>query len=44
MDKKLRRDSQVEAEKNGMDIRSKPYRNKKKYTRKEKHNDSRRHI
>ena len=37
MDKKLRRDSQVEAEKNGMDIRSKPYKNKKKYTRKNKH-------
>jgi hypothetical protein len=37
MDKKLRRDSQVEAEKNGMDLRSRPYKNKKKYTRKNKH-------
>ena len=37
IDKKLRRDSQVEAEKNGMDLRSRPYKNKKKYTRKNKH-------
>jgi len=37
MDKKLRRDSQVEAEKNGMDLRSRPYKNKKKYSRKNKH-------
>ncbi len=37
MDKKVRRDSQLEAEKNGMDLRSKPYKNKKKYTRKSKH-------
>ena len=44
LNKKIRRESQLEAEKNGMDIRSKPYRNKKKYTRKEKHSDSRRHI
>ena len=37
LNKKIRRESQVEAEKNGMDIRSKPYKNKKKYTRKNKH-------
>jgi len=35
--KKIRRESQLEAEKNGMDLRSKPYKNKKKYTRKNKH-------
>jgi len=38
-----RRDSEVEAIKNGMDLRSKPYKNKKKYTRKEKH-DARRNF
>ena len=36
-DKKIRRESQLEAEKNGMDLRSKPYKNKKKYRRKNKH-------
>tara|TARA_R110002020_G_scaffold395804_1_gene605838 strand:- start:1927 stop:2088 length:162 start_codon:yes stop_codon:yes gene_type:complete len=44
LDRKIRRESQVDAEKNGMDLRSKPYTNKKKYTRKEKHNDTRRDI
>ena len=44
LDKKIRRESQVEAEKNGMDLRSKAYKNKKKYTRKEKHSDTRGHI
>jgi hypothetical protein len=37
LNKKIRRDSQLEAEQNGMDLRSKPYKNKKKYTRKNKH-------
>ena len=39
--KMTRRDSGVEAKNNGMDLRSKPYKNKKKYTRKTKHNVSR---
>jgi len=39
--KMVRRDSDIEAKNNGMDLRSKPYKNKKKYTRKNKHNDSR---
>jgi len=41
--KMTRRDSDIEAKNNGMDLRSKPYRNKKKYTRKTKH-DARRTI
>lgn len=41
LDRKIRRESQIEAEKNGMDLRSKPHKNKKKYTRKEKHNAGR---
>tara|TARA_R110000765_G_scaffold52980_1_gene106389 strand:+ start:293 stop:889 length:597 start_codon:yes stop_codon:yes gene_type:complete len=39
--KMVRRDSEIEATNNGMDLRSKPYKNKKKYTRKTKHDDSR---
>lgn len=39
--KMVRRDSDIEAINNGMDLRSKPYNNKKKYTRKNKHNDIR---
>ena len=35
--KMTRRETEIEAKKNGMDLRSKPYKNKKKYTRKEKH-------
>ena len=41
--KMTRRDSEIEAKNNGMDLRSKPYKNKKKYTRKAKH-DARRNI
>ena len=36
-----RRDSEIESKNNGMDLRSKPYKNKKKYTRKTKHNATR---
>ena len=36
--KMARRDSEMDSIKNGMDLRSKPYKNKKKYTRKTKHN------
>ena len=36
-----RRDSEIESKNNGMDLRSKPYKNKKKYTRKTKHNAAR---
>tara|TARA_R100001015_G_C4634402_1_gene200851 strand:+ start:3429 stop:4028 length:600 start_codon:yes stop_codon:yes gene_type:complete len=39
--KMIRRDSDIEAKNNGMDLRSKPYKNKKKYTRKSKHNVAR---
>ena len=39
--KMVRRDSDIEAKNNGMDLRSKPYKNKKKYTRKSKHNVAR---
>ena len=39
--KMIRRDSEIEATNNGMDLRSKPYKNKKKYTRKSKHNAAR---
>ena len=39
--KMIRRDSEIEATSNGMDLRSKPYKNKKKYTRKTKHHASR---
>lgn len=35
--RKIRRDSHLDALDNGMDIRSKPYKNKKKYTRKSKY-------
>ena len=35
--KMARRECEVEAVKNGMDLRSRPYKNKKKYTRKTKH-------
>jgi len=37
----VRRDSDIDAKNNGMDLRSKPYKNKKKYTRKTKHNAGR---
>ena len=40
LNRKIRREDQVRAEKNGMDLRSKPYKNKKKYNRKKKHNAS----
>ena len=39
--KMVRRDSDIDAKNNGMDLRSKPYKNKKKYTRKTKHNATR---
>ena len=39
--KMARRDSEMDSIKNGMDLRSKPYKNKKKYTRKTKHNATR---
>ena len=41
--KMTRRNSDIEAKNNGMDLRSKPYKNKKKYTRKKKH-DARRNF
>ena len=41
--KMTRRNSEIEAVNNGMDLRSKPYKNKKKYTRKTKH-DARRNF
>jgi len=37
LDKKVRRDSHLDAVNNGMDLRSKPYKNKKKYSRKNKY-------
>ena len=37
IDKKARRDSHLDALKSGMDVRSKAYKNKKKYNRKNKH-------
>ena len=39
--KMVRRDSDIDAKNNGMDLRSKPYKNKKKYTRKTKYNATR---
>ena len=34
---RIRRESHLDAINNGMDIRSKPHKNKKKYSRKNKH-------
>mgnify|MGYP003652133869 CR=1 FL=1 len=37
MASRIRREMHLDAIDNGMDIRSKPYKNKKKYNRKNKH-------
>lgn len=44
LDKKIRRDSQLDAVNNGMDLRSKPYKNKKKYSRKIKNKNEKNNI
>ena len=45
IDKPVRRDSHLDAINNGMDLRSKPYKNKKKYNRKLKeHGKNEEHL
>ena len=44
IDRMNRRETHLESLQNGMDLRSKPYKNKKKYNRKKKHENSKQDI